>query len=491
MKTIMVMFDSLNRRFLSPYGCGTVYTPNFDRLAKNAVTFDRCYVGSMPCIPARRDLHTGRLNFLHRSWGPLEPYDKSVITLLRENGVYTHLVSDHMHYWEEGGANYHTKYNSWVCIRGQEGDCWKAEVENRPDTEHLLGRNDYVRAQDIINRKYIKEPEDFPIEQTFAHGLEFLEKNHSADNWFLQIETFDPHEPFFSHERYKKLYPHAYSGPEFDWPDYKKVSETPEQIEHCRKEYAALVSACDDYLGRVLSFMDEKNMWDDTMLIVCTDHGYLLGEHGWWAKSRQPLFNEVANTPFFVWDPRCGRKNVRCSELVQLIDIPVTLLDFFGIKAPEEMQGVNLRDTIAHGAPTRETILFGMHGCHVNVTDGRYVYMRAPAGKNEPVYNYTLMPAHMKKPFSLKELESLTLSEPFSFTQNLKLLKIPAKEWDSIDFNEYPTMLFDLERDPMQLNPIQDTEVEERMINLMTELMKENDCPVEQFKRLGLSGRTL
>lgn len=489
MKTIIVMFDSLKRNLLSAYGCDTLYTPNFKRLAEKTVTFDNSYVGSMPCIPARRDLHTGRYNFLHRSWGPLEPYDKSAFAILRENGVYTHLVSDHMHYWEEGGANYHTKYNSWVCIRGQEGDCWKAEVEGRPDTANLLGRNDYVRQQDIINRKYINEPEDFPIAQTFAQGMEFLEKNHSSDNWLLQIESFDPHEPFFSHEQYKKLYNDDYYGLEFDWPDYKKVSETQEQIEHCRKEYAALVTACDDHLGKVLDFMDEKNMWEDTMLIVCTDHGYLLAEHGWWAKSRQPLFNEVAHTPFFIWDPRCGSKNVHCGELVQLIDIPVTLLDFYGIKAPEEMQGVNLRDTVSCGARTREGVLFGLHGCHVNVTDGRYVYMRAPVGKNEPVYNYTLMPAHMKMPFSLKELEGQTLSEPFSFTRNLKLLKISTREWDSVDFNEYPTMLFDLEKDPLQLNPIQDKEAEERMINLMVKLIKENDCPEEQFVRLGLSDR--
>jgi arylsulfatase A-like enzyme len=60
MKTVMVMFDSLNRRMLSSYGCVWTHTPNFDRLAKRAVTFDNCYAGSLPCIPARRELHTGR-----------------------------------------------------------------------------------------------------------------------------------------------------------------------------------------------------------------------------------------------------------------------------------------------------------------------------------------------------------------------------------------------------------------------------------------------
>jgi len=109
MKAIMLMYDSLNRRFLPPYGDQEVHAPNFRRLAERTVTFDNCYVGSMPCMPARRELHTGRYNFLHRSWGPLEPFDLSMPEILRHHGVSTHLISDHQHYWEDGGATYHQR----------------------------------------------------------------------------------------------------------------------------------------------------------------------------------------------------------------------------------------------------------------------------------------------------------------------------------------------------------------------------------------------
>ena len=64
MRTIFVLFDSLNRRALEPYGGTRIATPNFSRLAERAITFDNHYVGSLPCMPARRDLHSGRLNFL-------------------------------------------------------------------------------------------------------------------------------------------------------------------------------------------------------------------------------------------------------------------------------------------------------------------------------------------------------------------------------------------------------------------------------------------
>ncbi len=74
---------------------------------QRCVTFDRHYVGSLPCMPARRDILSGRLNFLHRSWGPMEPFDNAFPDLLHQAGVYSHLITDHFHYLEDGGATYH------------------------------------------------------------------------------------------------------------------------------------------------------------------------------------------------------------------------------------------------------------------------------------------------------------------------------------------------------------------------------------------------
>ena len=72
----------------------------------------------------------------------------------------------------------------------------------------------------------MKTEKQQPQPQTFDAGIDFLQRNHAQDNFFLQIETFDPHEPFFSHRKYKDLYPHNYSGRHFDWPEYRKVKET-------------------------------------------------------------------------------------------------------------------------------------------------------------------------------------------------------------------------------------------------------------------------
>jgi arylsulfatase A-like enzyme len=486
MKAIMLMFDSLNRHMLSAYGCDWVHTPNFARLARRAATFDCSYVGSMPCMPARRELHTGRCNFLHRSWGPLEPFDDSMPELLKKAGIYTHLVSDHYHYWEEGGATYHTRYNTWDAVRGQEGDPWIGQVADPPATVPG-GRPGGMGRQDIINRAFMPTDADMPQHKTVTGGIDFIRRNAAQDNWLLHIETFDPHEPFFTQQKYKRLYPHEYNGRPFDWPPYRRVTETPDEVRHCRYEYAALVSMCDDYLGRVLDVMDELDLWKDTMLIVNTDHGFLLGEHESWAKCWCPWYEELARTPLFIHDPRSPQADgQRRGSLVQTIDIAPTLLEFFGLQPPPDMLGRPLGATVADDSPVRQAALFGVHGGQINITDGRYVYMRAPDA-SMPLYEYTLMPTHMRHTFSVDEMRRMVgLAGPFSFTKGCRVMQIPSAWFWADKIAPFRNELFDLHADGLQQRPLNDPAIEKRMIELMLGLLRENDAPAELYQRLGM-----
>ena len=484
MKAIIVMFDSLNRHMLGRYADTFVDAPNFARLAARAVTFDNFYAGSMPCMPARREMHTGRYNFLHRSWGPLEPFDDSMPQLLREAGVHTHLVSDHPHYWEDGGATYHTRYSTWEFFRGQEGDPWKGVVCGPADQG---GPHGALRRQDIINRRYMPTAAEHSQTLTVDAGLHFLQTNAAADRWLLQIEMFDPHEPFFTNnDAYRARYPRGYDGPVFDWPGYQKVTEPQEQVEQARYEYAALVSMCDRSLGRVLDAMDRHDLWKDTLLLVNTDHGFLLGEHGWWAKSVQPWFNELVHLPMFLWDPRTGGRDTRRGALAQTIDIAPTVLRFFGLQPPPDMQGSDLAAVLQDDRPVREAALFGIHGGHVNVTDGRYVYMRAAAHpSNGPLEDYTLMPTHMRSRFDVSELACWESAPPFSFTKGLHTMRVPVTA-ALINSWLHGTLLFDLHADPGQEHPLVDDEIELRMLRMLARLMHDSDAPPSQFQRLGI-----
>ena len=501
MKAVFVLFDSLNRHMLGPYGGTRVPTPNFDRLASRAVCFDRHYVGSLPCMPARRDMQTGRLSFLHRSWGPMEPFDNSFPELLNQAGIYSHLITDHFHYWEDGGATYHNRYDSYEFVRGQEGDPWKAMVQ--PPWERL--REMYharqysqearsYRRHNIVNREFIRAEAEFPSVQCFARGFEFLAQNRAADNWLLQIETFDPHEPFYAPARFKEAFRTGWNGPIRDWPRYGRVDELPEECEELRANYYATVALCDFQLGQLLDEFDAHDMWRDTALIVTTDHGFLLGEHDFWAKNRMNLYEEIAHIPLFIHDPRRPHPSQRRTTLTQTIDLAPTFLDLFGVSPPAEMEGRSLLPVLEADRTLRDGALYGYFGGAVNVTDGRFTYHRFPPDlRNQEIYQYTLMPTHIFEPFSPEELASASLAPPFPFTKGVPLLKVPVTERSPM-FDMYgpgalledETRLYDLATDPGQDRPVRDSPAEGRLAELMRRLMQANDAPAEAFARIGL-----
>jgi hypothetical protein len=112
--------------------------------------------------------------------------------------------------------------------------------------------------------------------------------------------------------------------------------------------------------------------------------------------------------------------------------------------------------------------------------------MRAPnTPENKPLYEYTLMPTHIRSHFGIDELRTATLVEPFGFSKGLRLLRTEARPW--IKAHPFGTLLFDLESDPRQERPLEDPEVEKQMKRLLVDLMLANDAPLEQFERLGLS----
>ncbi len=503
MKTVFVLFDSLNRHLLSPYGGSRIPTPNFDRLAERSVTFDNHYVGSMPCMPARRDIQTGRMSFLHRSWGPLEPFDNSFPEILADQGIYSHLVTDHFHYFEDGGATYHNRYNSYEFVRGQEGDAWKAMVQ--PHWERLRekyhaqqfsqDRSSYF-AHNMVNREFIKQEDEFPSVQVFAAGLEFLNMNAEADDWFVQIETFDPHEPFHAPSRFKTAFDTGWKGPVLDWPRYGRVDELPEECEELRANYYAMVALCDDLLGRLLDDFDRHGLWDDTALVVTTDHGFLLGEHDFWAKNRMNIYEEVAHIPMFLHDPRRrGKAGTRCGAITQTADLCATFLDLHDAPAPAEMRAHSLLPLIDGEPGRRNAALFGYFGGAVNVVDGEHTYHRYPPDlSTQSVYQYTLMPTHIFDLFSVDELSQAELDRSLPFTKGTPVLKVPVTERTPM-YNTYgpgallenETRLYDLRTDPGQQSPLDDAEAEARIVAHMVQLMAELDAPDEAFERLGLT----
>ena len=487
MRAVMVLFDTLTRWALSPYGETFVETPNFDRLAARSCTFDRCYIGSTPCMPARRELHTGQYNFLHRSWGPLEPFDYSCPQALTDSGVYTHLVTDHGHYWEDGGATYHNRYSTWEGFRGQEGDRWAPrDSAALPEGLSPLQKSKGPSPLQHEANKLRQPTEDtMSGARTMAAGLDFLRAHASRDNWFLQIECFDPHEPFYVPQEYRERYGLT-QPPRLNWPAYAALdpSEHAGELDELRREYAALVTLCDERLGRMLDVFDENDLWEDTLLIVNTDHGFLLGEHGYLGKNFWPAHQEVAHLPLFVHVPGSA-EGERRAQLVQTVDVPATLLDWFGLERPENMLGRSLLPIVsdASAPAAHEYALFGAHGNHVCITDGDYVYMRAAVREdNEPFVECTLMPTNMRGFFSPDQLRAAELVSGDRYSNGLPYLKMRCKTY--MNSHDFGSSLWDVRSGELR---VEDVATESRLIEALSYFMNACDAPDEEFERLGLS----
>lgn len=500
MKAIFILFDSLNRQALSCYNPAAAPTPAFERLASCGVTFENHYAGSLPCMPARRDLLTGKLNFLHRSWGPVEPFDQCFPDLLRQQGIYSHLISDHYHYWEEGGCGYHNRYSSAEFVRGQERDLWKAMVqapiERFREQYHPMLSDSPRRSANMVNREFIQQEDEYPIAQCVKLANEFIATNHSADNWLLQVELFDPHEPFTAPMRFRPNGENGYQGPILDWPIYDKLKLSDSEAAELRANYSAIVSMCDHYLGKLLDTFDQYSLWEDTAIILTTDHGFLLGEHDWWGKNRMPMLDPIVHIPLMMYHPNAKKEaGQRKEQLTQCLDIPATILDIFTQKDTVDASysaiadGKSLIPLLATNQSVRDFALFGIFGGAINITDGQYTYFHYPTDSDKPFYEYTLMPVHPASYFTQDEFQDATLVKNMAFGNGYPLLRLPATAqahrppMQGGALGDAKSVLYDLHKDPLQQNPIMDDILIRKFSDAIRSLMRQGDAPTELYER--------
>lgn len=495
MKTIFVVLDTLRTDFLQPYGNTWVQTPNIQRLAERSIRLDNHWVGSLPCMPARREFMTGRHNFLERGWGPLEPFDDVLPHLLRQvqpTPVFSHLITDHYHYFYLGGEGHNNSFTTWQFERGQENDFWISRVD-LPALPEAMGRNAKM-PQNALNRLAQREEADFSGPRCIQHAVRWLDDNHAGDNWFLQVELFDPHEPFYAVPVYLDLYGDDWDGPLYDWPDYGVVKDDPRAIAHIRTCYAALLTMTDRWLGRLWDKLDQYDLWKDSIVVLTTDHGTMLGEHDYWMKNEMPVYNEIARIPLIVHLPGSPRAGSGTSALTQTTDLMPTFLDYYGAPPPPHLHGTSLRPVLEDDTLVHDSIIYGYFGKALNATDGRYTYFRNPVQAESTVYAYTAMPSGFHGFLPREQLAEAETGRFLGHTYNIPVYKIPMKgqaplgsvnaAGDYVPFHE----LFDLAADPSQQHRLNDTETEQRFVQFMRAHLERVKAPKENFERLGLVG---
>lgn len=494
MRCILILIDSLNRHDLPCY-CPETARARADALGafcRDSVQFDGHYVGSAPCMPARRDIFTGRLNFLERPWGGLEPYDRTFVTELRRHGIFTHITTDHLHYFEIGGENYCQQFDTWNFERGQECDPWISRVRGVPGPSSYFGK---INGHNLANRLGYSEEAEYPTPRTFASACQWLRENQDATDYFLMVEAFDPHEPFDTPQSYLKAYETAYAGPHFDWPSYRaREEETDEAIEHLQKKYAATLTMMDTWFGKLVQTMKDTGVYDDSLIIVTSDHGHMLGEHGFCGKGFMHMYDELARLPLLIRFPGGWHAGEHITALTQNIDLMPTILEFFGIESDAPIEGKSLYPLL-NGSRNRlrDACLYGYFGKTVNVCDGRYTYFRAPVSPdNQPCYMYGAMPTTFLRYLTV-DPSQITMGRFLPYT-DFPVYRIRYEPGGPFFGTGGPltyqqdSVLFDTESDPKQETPLNNPTLEYRMIRLLLDQMESAQAPREQLTRLGLGG---
>ncbi len=498
MNIVFVLIDSLNRHDLSAYGSSAIATPNLDAFAKRSWRCDNHFVGSLACIPARREIFAGFKEMMWRPWGPLEPSDARLPKLLEAEGYTTGLVTDHYHYWEEAANGYMQSFQGVEMIRGHEFDFWKHPlaadepvprwVENIETWRPGEGRWYYANIRDFTGE------EDFFPAKVFSGAERWLRDHSGQAPFFLQIESFDVHEPFHVPEPYASMYGDGADRDRFSvWPPYQNrqrlaefmAATTPEEMEFLRSQYAGKLTMVDRWFGELLKTFDDLDLWDDTMIVVTTDHGHDLGDHGVFAKA-YPNWDSHANLPLFVWHPSYPGNGEAITGLTATVDMFATVLDAAGAPVPSPSHSRSFLPLLkdAH-AQTHEALIYGMFGQGVCCTDGEWTMFKSPE-LDGPLYPYSSMlyTSLGSPPWAVPPVPRPAGYGDFIPGFNLPQWQIPRKSRP----NTRENFLFHRSEDPGQTRNLWDAEPAQRrrMRDLMVELLTAEGCPPEQFVRLGL-----
>ena len=493
---VVVLLDSLNRHLIGAYGGTEFDTPNLDRFAARAVRFDRHYSGSLPCIPARHDLLCGALDFLWKPWGSIELWEEPITAKLRAAGVATMLVTDHPHLFETGGENYHTDFLAWDYERGHETDPWKTRADPSWVGAPSFHQVDFPYER---SRGWFRDEADFPGPRTMAAATRWLDETVGHhDRFFLLVDEFDPHEPFDTPEPYASMYDESWQGPHIIWPPYTKGAVargllTTEQARQIRASYGGKLTMIDAWFGTLLDAVDRHDLWGDTAVVVCTDHGHYLGEKDVWGKPAVPVYEPLGHIPLLVAWPGVEPRAV--DALTTTVDIFATLAEVFGVSCPQVTHGRSLAPLVTgQSQRVRDRVLAGVWGREVHVINGDGKYARAPEGDNAPLSmwsnRWSTMPVlsraelRMPPPDDRAFLDRMpgstvpVIRQPF---QPGDLL--PYWAWGRFSGNH----LYDLREDPAEDRNLAGTAGEKEAADELREALVEIGAPDDQLARLGLA----
>lgn len=430
MNIVYIMTDDHTAQMMSAYDTRYIETPNLDHIASDGVKFTNSFVANSLSGPSRACMLTGKHShangFTDNETSMFDASQPTWPRYLQENGYQTALFGKwHLHNLPQG-------FDTWEVVPGQ-GDYWNPRfIQMNGDTitehgylTHLITDKslDWLDKRDkdkpfailihhkAIHRNWLPDTADlelyedktFPLPDTFhddyagreaASTAEMrisdhmdliydLKMDHPDSTSFLKgtYQAFVNRMDSAQRARFEAFYQPIRD--EFHASNLKGRELAEWKYQRYMRDYAKVVKSLDDNVGRVLDYLRDNDLLDNTLVVYTSDQGFYMGEHGWFDK--RFMYEESLNTPLVMLLPEGYEKRGDITEMVQNIDYAPTFLDMAGVPVPDDMHGVSFAPLLKgeHPENWRDAIYYHYYEYpaehmvkrHYGVRDSRYKLM--------------------------------------------------------------------------------------------------------------------
>lgn len=425
---VFILSDDHSRRTISAYGDSINHTPNIDRIANEGALFINSFCANSICAPSRSTILTGKHNHLNGVYTNGSPWNGAQLQfprIFKQNGYETALIGK-WHLNSDPGDEY--DYFKVLTGAGRQGFYYNPTFlsSEAGEVEEMGYSTDLVTDEALrwlSEQRDTEKPFMMFVQYKVAHvprmpAFRFLDKykNDSIPEPSNLFDDYENRAPYaanakmpiwksnllpphgiydLSKRRY--IYLNRMTGEERKryHAHYDPINEAYEQLkangqlegdketrywyQRFIKDYLRVVDALDENIGKILNYLDERELAENTIVVYCSDQGYFTGQHGW--AEKRFMYEEALEMPLMMRWPGKIEPKTRVQAMVQNIDYAPTFLEIAGISTPPEMQGRSFVPLLDGTVPDdwRESIYYhyyehGGHGVprHEGVRDDRY-----------------------------------------------------------------------------------------------------------------------
>ncbi len=379
---LFIFTDDHSASAISAYGSVINETPNIDRLAEEGMRFQNCFVTNSICAPSRATILTGTYNHINGQITNRETFDGSQLTfpkLLKEAGYQTAMIGK----WHLRSAP--TGFDHWQVLIGQ-GPYYNPPIRTATDTLQTTGYTTNIITDLALEWMEKERDPKKPFMLMYQHKAPHRNWQPGPDHMTMYDDVEIP-EPPTLFDDYSgraspagtqnmqisenlsafdlKIKPPSYLTPEqlAEWeeayaPKNDEIRNNPRtgddltrwKYQRYIKDYLRAVASVDDNIGRIMEYLEESGLADNTIVIYNSDQGWYLGEHGWYDK--RWMYEESLRTPFIVKWPGHIEPGSINSDFVSNVDFAATFLDLAGVNIPTDMQGESLKSIFSGNTPS-------------------------------------------------------------------------------------------------------------------------------------------